>query len=88
MVFFLGLQSINVTTGHKTLAFITSFCIGAANLFILKTMSQETSLATNIALLCGGPIGIVASMSAQPYLVKGLCRLKSINRKNLHIHKS
>ena len=52
LVFFLGLQSLNVNRGHYLAAFLTSFGIGASN-------ATAVEMA---AYLTGGPFGIVASM--------------------------
>jgi hypothetical protein len=78
VVFALGLQSLNVNGGHKALAFVTSFLIGASNLVLFKVLPRETSVLEIAAYLMGGPFGIVASMWAHPWLVRlhaGLQRL-------------
>ena len=61
VVFFLGLQSLVVNSGHRALAFLNSFCIGAANLALLKLAPDATGLEV-AAYLCGGPLGIVSAM--------------------------
>ncbi len=61
VVFFLGLQSLNVNGGHYALAFCTSFAIGASQLALYRYMPDPT-LTQTIAYLIGGPIGIVTSM--------------------------
>lgn len=67
LVFFLGLQSLNVNRGHHLAAFLTSFGIGAANLVVLK-LAPDASPAEMLAYLTGGPFGIVASMKAHAWL--------------------
>lgn len=61
VVFFLGLQSLNVNGGHYGLAFATSFAIGASQLALYRYMPEAT-LTQTVAYLLGGPFGIVASM--------------------------
>lgn len=61
LVFFLGLQSLNVNRGHYLAAFITSFGIGASNLVVLKLAPNATAVEM-VAYLTGGPFGIAASM--------------------------
>lgn len=69
LVFALGLQSLNVNGGHYVAAFLTSFLIGGANLVVLKLAPNATT--TEIAAyLCGGPLGIVASMAAHRRVVR------------------
>lgn len=61
LVFFLGLQSLNVNSGRYVAAFLTSFGIGAANLALYKLAPDASGLEI-AAYLSGGPVGIVASM--------------------------
>ena len=61
LVFFLGLQSLNVNRGHYLAAFLTSFGIGASNLIVLKLAPNATAVEM-AAYLTGGTFGIVASM--------------------------
>ena len=63
LVFFLGLQSLNVNGGRYLAAFFTSFGIGAANLALFKLAPDASGLEI-AAYLSGGPVGIVASMWA------------------------
>lgn len=63
LVFFLGLQSLNVNGGHYRAAFVTSFGIGVANLILFK-LAPDASGAEIAAFLAGGPFGIVSSMWA------------------------
>lgn len=72
LVLFLGLQSLNVNGGHRLLACLTSFGIGAANLTVLKIMPGPTSTIEILAYLAGGPIGIVTSMLIHPWMVRVL----------------
>lgn len=69
LVFFLGLQSLNVNRGHYIAAFLTSFGIGASNLIVLKLAPNATAVEM-AAYLTGGPFGIVASMWAHRYLTR------------------
>ncbi len=61
LVFFLGLQSLNVNNGRYLAAFFTGFGIGAANLALFKLAPDASGLEI-AAYLSGGPVGIVASM--------------------------
>lgn len=60
-VFALGFQSQNVNQGHYKAAMLTSFAIGAGNLFILR-MVPVGDVWASAAYLCAGPLAIVASM--------------------------
>jgi hypothetical protein len=62
LVFFLGLQSLNVHGGHYVAAFFTSFGIGLGNLVLFK-LAPEADFSECAAYLLGGPFGIVASMA-------------------------
>jgi len=70
LVLFLGLQSLNVNGGHRLMAVVTSFGIGAANITILKIMPGPTGGLELIAYLTGGPAGILTSMAIHPWMVK------------------
>jgi len=61
LVFFLGLQSLNVNNGHYLAAFFTSFGIGIGNLVLYK-LAPEASGIEIAAFLLGGPFGIVSAM--------------------------
>jgi hypothetical protein len=74
VVFALGLQSLNVNGGHRAMAFVTSFAIGASNLVLFKVLPGPTDALEIAAYLVGGPIGIVASMAVHPRLVMWLKR--------------
>lgn len=63
LVFFLGLQSLNVNRGHYVSAFFTSFGIGIGQLILYK-LAPDASGSEIIAYLAGGPFGIIASMWA------------------------
>lgn len=63
LVFFLGLQSLVVNSGHRAAAFANSFAIGSANLVLFKLAPDATGIEV-AAYLCGGPFGIVAAMLA------------------------
>jgi len=62
LVFFLGLQSLVVNSGHRLLAFANSFAIGAANLMLFK-LAPDAGGIEIAAYLCGGPFGIVTAMA-------------------------
>lgn len=61
LVFFLGMQSLNVNRGHYVAAFITSFGIGLSNLVLFKLAPDATGMEI-AAYISGGPLGIVSSM--------------------------
>lgn len=63
LVFFLGLQSLNVNSGRFVAAFFTSFGIGASNLVLFK-LAPDANGFEIAAYLAGGPFGIVSSMWA------------------------
>jgi hypothetical protein len=60
-VFALGFQSQNVNQGHYKAAMLTSFAIGAGNLFILRMVPNGDAWAM-AAYLSAGPLAIVSSM--------------------------
>lgn len=62
LVFFLGLQSLNVNGGHYKAAFLTSFGIGLGNLALFK-LAPDASGMEIAAFLAGGPFGIISSMA-------------------------
>jgi len=61
VVFFLGLQSLVVNSGHRAIAFANSFFIGLSQLALYK-LAPEANGMEIAAYLLGGPFGIVASM--------------------------
>jgi len=69
VVFALGLQQLNVQGNHYVLAIITSYAIGALNLFIWHTV-PHMSWSEIFATLNGGPVGIIAAMWSHPKLVR------------------
>jgi predicted outer membrane lipoprotein len=77
VVFALGLQSLNVNGGHRMLAFVTSFGIGASNLVLFKVLPGPTSALEIGAYLVGGPFGIVAAMALHPVLVRWYARRRA-----------
>lgn len=70
LVLALGLQSLNVNGGHRLLAALTSFGIGASNITILKIMPGPTNELEVAAYLLGGPCGILTSMAIHPWMVR------------------
>jgi len=73
LVFFLGLQSLNVNNGHRLAAFLTSFGIGTSNLLLFKLAPNAGGIEI-AAFLFGGPFGIVASMLAHPTMARWIGR--------------
>lgn len=69
LVFFLGLQSLNVNGGHYLAAFFTSFGIGIGNMVLYKLAPNANSLEI-LAYLMGGPFGIIASMAAHRRFIR------------------
>ena len=63
LVFFLGLQSLNVNSGRYRAAFLTSFGIGVSNLVLFK-LAPNAAGPEIAAYLIGGPLGIISSMLA------------------------
>lgn len=61
LVFFLGLQSLNVNGGRMAAAFFTSFGIGVSNLVLYK-LAPDAGGSEIVAYLTGGPLGIITSM--------------------------
>ena len=60
-VFALGFQSLNVNGGHYAAAALTSFAIGGGHLALYRWM-PDANITEIAAYLCGGPLGITASM--------------------------
>jgi hypothetical protein len=69
LVFALGLQSLNVNNGHYWAAVFTSIFIGSSQLVMFK-LAPNANLSEMIAFVSGGPLGIIGSMKAHPYLVR------------------
>lgn len=68
-VFSLGFQQQNVIHRHFTAAALTSFVIGACQIYLWRTL-PDSSTSEIIATLLGGPVGIVAAMAAHPILFR------------------
>lgn len=72
-VFALGFQQQNVIHRHYVAAALTSFVIGACQIYLWRTLpGSDTSEI--VATLLGGPVGIVAAMWAHPLLLKRRAR--------------
>jgi len=67
LVFFLGLQSLNVNGGHYRAAFFPTFGIGLGNIVLFK-LAPNANLVEIAAFLGGGPFGIISSMKAHRYI--------------------
>lgn len=76
LVFALGLQSLNVNSGHYILAALTSFVIGSGQMVLYK-LAPHASWSEIAAYLCGGPFGIISSMRVHPHLVRWIRRKKN-----------
>jgi hypothetical protein len=61
LVFFLGLQSLVVNSGHKAMAFGNSLAIGLCQLTLYKLAPDASGIEIG-AYLIGGPFGIVTAM--------------------------
>ena len=72
IVFFLGLQSLSVNSGHKILAAVNSLVIGTFNLFLLKSIPDIDGFVATAAYLWGGPVGITLAIYTHPYIAKRL----------------
>ena len=74
MIWFLGLQSINVNRGHRLIAAMTSFCLGVTGFYVTGTIAEvyEDGMFTTMFLsfVLAGPCGIVTSMICHPYIIK------------------
>lgn len=68
-VFLLGFQQKNVHGEHYLAAIITSFGIGAAQIFLWRLI-PSADMGQIAATLAGGPVGIVAAMWAHPRLMR------------------
>lgn len=77
VVLALGLQQMNVSGGHRTLAALTSVVIGLCNLGLLKAIPQPTEVVDIAAFLSGGPFGILTAMQLHPHLVRWFSRGKT-----------
>lgn len=81
LVMLLGIQQLNVQFGQRLGAFVTSFAIAGLNLVLFKVMPKDTTLVQNIAYLLGGSFGILAGMSAHPWLNRHWFRARDYLRK-------
>ena len=74
MVLCLGLQSLTVNQGIKTLAAINSLCLGVMGFYLTSVIAQANvhSVGTSVwfAYILAGPVGIVSSMLFHPYLAR------------------
>lgn len=81
MIWFLGLQSINVNRGHKLIAALTSFCLGVAGFYVTGTIAEvyHEGMFTSMFLsfVLAGPCGIVSAMYCHPRIIKALGRKDS-----------
>jgi hypothetical protein len=68
-VFMLGIQQQNVQGRHYLAAIVTSFGIGAAQIFLWRLV-PDANAGQIAATLAGGPVGIVVAMWAHPKLFK------------------
>lgn len=68
-VFLLGIQQQNVLGRHYAAAIVTSFWIGAAQIFLWRLVPSATP-SEIAATLLGGPTGIVAAMWTHPRLAR------------------
>lgn len=69
LVFFLGMQQLNVQGNHHILAALTSFLIGGAQIYLWRAMPDATN-SEIAATLLGGPVGILLAMWAHPRMVR------------------
>jgi hypothetical protein len=68
-VFLLGIQQQNVQGRHYLAAIVTSFGIGAAQIFLWRLV-PDANAGQIAATLAGGPVGIVAAMWAHPIIAR------------------
>lgn len=68
-VFSLGFQQQNVVHRHFKAAALTSFVIGACQIFLWRTM-PDANASEIAATLAGGPVGIVAAMWLHPIILR------------------
>lgn len=68
-VFLLGFQQKNVHGEHYLAAVVTSFGIGAAQIFLWRLVPDATA-SQIAATLMGGPVGIVAAMRLHPIIMR------------------
>ena len=68
-VFALGFQQQNVIHRHFGAAAITSFAIGASQIFLWRTLPGADA-GQVVATLLGGPTGITAAMWLHPKIMR------------------
>lgn len=68
-VFALGFQQQNVIHRHFRSAALTSFAIGASQIYLWRTL-PDANWSEIISTLMGGPVGIIAAMWLHPKLLK------------------
>jgi nitrate reductase NapE component len=71
MVLLLGLQSLNVNTGHKTLAAICSLLLGICGYHITSVIAAaQGAYGSGVwwGFILAGPCGIVSSMYLHPHM--------------------
>lgn len=68
-VFLLSYQQQNVIGRHYVTAFITSFGIGSAQIFLWRLV-PDANASQIAATLAGGPVGVVAAMYLHPRLMR------------------
>lgn len=57
-VFFLGFQSLVVNSGHTVIAMANSTLIGAAQLFLLKSVPHTSTWQEYAAYIIAGPLAV------------------------------
>lgn len=70
LVFALAFQSLNTNRGHYMAAFVTSWIIGACQLYVLKAIPVSESWTVDLAYLAGGPFGALTAMWLHPRWMK------------------
>jgi hypothetical protein len=68
-VFLLGIQQMNVHGRHYLAAIVTSFGIGAAQIFLWRLV-PDADAGQIAATLCGGPVGIITAMWLHPRIAR------------------
>ena len=68
-VFLLGIQQLNVAGRHYLPAIVTSFGIGAAQIFLWRLIPTASPMEI-AATLAGGPFGIVCAMVFHPHIIR------------------
>lgn len=76
VVFFLGLQSLTVNSGHRWMAFGNSLVIGCFNLFLYKTVPNVQSAIEVAVYVFAGPLAIMTAMMTHDRIKAWLLRGK------------